>query len=113
MLISFFIVLAAHLWSDFALQGSHVSTFKCEKRFLMGYHVTLYSLIMSITLFYTFQVPLWSFVVLFISHWWLDTQLTCRPKIVDVFKVYPQSLEYFDLLCHLLVILILIGVSNA
>jgi len=112
MLISFYIVLVAHFMSDYWMQGSHVSRNKCETKFMMFYHVILYSLVMSITLFYTFQVPLWSFAVLFSSHWSLDYYLTCKPKIIDIFKTYPQSLNYFDLLAHLTIILILIGVSN-
>jgi hypothetical protein len=101
-----------HTLTDHHEQGSFVSDHKCHSAYWMWYHTTNYAAAMSAWLFIWFGVPLWSFPIFLVSHYLIDHYIKCHPKFVDVFKTFPKTLDWFDLLCHLTVILALIGITN-
>jgi len=100
-MINYAIILFVHLYADTHLQGSHISKFKCDTKYMMALHCTMYSLLVSITLYMTLGIDLWSLPVLVVSHYIIDHYAACKMKLND----------WQDLFAHLIIITLIIGGS--
>jgi len=99
--MNYLIILLAHLYADSHLQGSHISKYKCDTQYMMALHCAMYSLVMTLTLYYTLHIGIWSLPVLFLSHWYIDHQAKCQGKLND----------WWDLSLHLTVVALIIGIK--
>jgi len=80
-MINIVVVLLAHFYADFHLQGSYIAGKKCDTKEMMFLHCIMYSLVVSLALWWAYGIGFWSIIILFASHWVIDGFWGCDNKL--------------------------------
>lgn len=104
MTFALFFMILAHLIYDFHCQGEFIAKYKAQNDFVLFIHSLTYAMILSVVLLFSHIFAFWAFLLLLVSHFFID-RWKARKKDICWNDVYIDQALHLAIILIVLIIL--------